>query len=121
MMETVAILGASEKEGRYSRMAQEILMAKGYEVIPVSRKHDEVLGLKCYASLADVPQDIDTLTLYVNPKHLAVHLDAILASGIRRVIFNPGTESEDLEKQLMKSGKEVIHGCTIVMLKTGRF
>lgn len=120
-MNSVAILGASAKEGRYSRMAQEILMEKGYEVIPVSRKHDEVLGLKCYASIADIPQDIDTLTLYVNPTHLAVHLDAVLSSNIRRVIFNPGTESEELEKQLTKSGKEVIHGCTIVMLKTGQF
>ncbi len=120
-MKSVAILGASDKDGRYSRMAQEVLMADGYEVFPISIKHREVLGFKCYQSIDEVSGKIDTLTIYVNPKHLAVHLDEILKADIKRVIFNPGTESVELEKRIKASGKEVIHACTIVMLKTGQF
>lgn len=120
-MKSIAILGASEKEGRYSRIAQELLMEKGYKVFPVTPRFESVLGVKCFSSISDITEDIDTLTIYVNPKRLAVEIDQIIAKKIRRVIFNPGTESPELEKKLAESGKEIVHACTIIMLKTGQF
>jgi predicted CoA-binding protein len=120
-MKTVAVLGASNKEGRYSRMAQELLMEKGYEVIPISVKSGDILGLKSYKSVSEVPQKIDTLTVYVSPKNIEKYVDEIVQSDIRRVIFNPGTESESIKKQVQESGKVVVEACTIVMLKTDQF
>jgi predicted CoA-binding protein len=120
-MKTVAVLGASNKEGRYSRMAQEILMKKGYEVFPISVKSGDILGLKSYKSINEVPQKIDTLTVYVSPKNLEKYVDEIIRSDIRRVIFNPGTESDSIKKQFQKSGKVVVEACSIVMLKTEQF
>ena len=120
-MKTVAVLGASNKEGRYSRMAQELLMEKGYEVIPISVKSGDILGLKSYRSISEVPQQIDTLTVYVSPKNVEKYVDEIIRSDIRRVIFNPGTESESIKKQVQESGKVVVEACTIVMLKTDQF
>lgn len=120
-MKTVGILGASNKKGRYSRIAQEILMEKGYDVVPISIKGGNILGLKSYKSIDDVPQEIDTLTVYVSPKNIMPYVDEITRSGIRRVIFNPGTESDSIKKQIQESGKLVVEACTIVMLKTGQF
>lgn len=120
-MTTVAILGASDKEGRYSRIAQELLMEKGYDVIPIALRGDKVLGVPCYRSIDDVPRSIDTLTLYVGPRNLESYVDQIVRSDIRRVIFNPGTESDAIEQRLRESGKEVVRACTIVMLKTEQF
>jgi predicted CoA-binding protein len=120
-MKTVAILGASNNEGRYSRIAQEILMERGYDVVPISIRCGNILGLKSYRSIDDVPQEIDTLTVYVSPKNMVQHMDEIIRSKIRRVIFNPGTESGSIKKQLQENGKLVIEACTIAMLKTGQF
>jgi len=120
-METVGILGASNKEGRYSRLAQEILMDEGYDVVPISARGGEILGRPGYTSLRDVPGPIDTLTVYVSPKNIEPHLDDIVRSSIRRVIFNPGTESEAIQARIRESGKLVVEACTIVMVKTGRF
>ncbi|MDZ7619266.1 MAG: CoA-binding protein [Patescibacteria group bacterium] len=120
-MTTVAILGASDKEGRYSRIAQELLMEKGYDVVPIALRGDKVLGVPCYRSIEDVPRSIDTLTLYVGPTNLEQYVDQIVRSDIRRVIFNPGTESDAIEQRLRESGKEVVKACTIVMLKTDQF
>ncbi len=120
-MKTVAILGASEKEGRYSRTAQEILMEKGYNVVPISLKGGNILGLESYKSIAEYPAKIDTLTIYVSPKNMEQDVEAIIRSDIRRVIFNPGTESNEIEQRFRESGKEVVKACTIVMLKTDQF
>lgn len=120
-MTTVAILGASEKEGRYSRIAQELLMEKGYDVVPIALRGDKVLGVPCYHSIDDVPKSIDTLTLYVGPRNLERYVDEIVQADIRRVIFNPGTESDAIEQRLRESGKKVVKACTIVMLKTDQF
>lgn len=120
-MVTVGILGASNKEGRYSRKAQELLMEKGYDVVPISRKGEDVLSVKSYTSLAEVPRKLDTLTVYVGPKNIVPDLEGIVRADIRRVILNPGTESEAVKARLQASGKLVVEACTIVMLKTGQF
>lgn len=120
-MKTVAILGASNREGRYSRMAQELLMEKGYDVVPISIRGGNVLGVRSYKTVRDVPKQIDTLTVYVSPKHISQYVDEIIQSDIRRVIFNPGTEMEVIENQIRDGGKVVIEACTLVMLKTGQF
>ena len=120
-MKTVGILGASNKEGRYARIAQEILMKKGYDVVPISIRDADILGLKSYRSIDEVPRKIDTLTVYVSPKNMGRHLDEIIRSNIRRVILNPGTESDSIRQQIQDSGKLVVEACTIVMLKTDQF
>ena len=120
-MKTVGILGASNKEGRYSRMAQEILMEKGYDVIPISFRGGNVLGIESYKSINDVPKTIDTLTVYVGPMNMERYVEDICQSEIRRVIFNPGTESESIMKRIQESGKLVLEACTIVMLKLDQF
>lgn len=120
-MKNVTILGATEKEGRYAKKAQTLLMEHGYNVLPISVRFDKVLGVRTYKSVAEISEPIDTLTIYVNPRILAEQIDEIAGMQIRRVIFNPGTESPELEEKLKASGKEVVHGCTIVMLNTGQF
>lgn len=120
-MKRVAILGASSKKTRYSRVAQELLVKNGYDVVPISHREDEVLGVKACSTVGEIKGKIDTLTVYVNPKHLAPHVDEIVKADIRRVIFNPGTESEALEKEIRDSGKVVLNACTLVLLRTGQF
>ena len=45
----------------------------------------------------------------------------ILAKKPRRIIFNPGAENVELEKQARDRGIKPINACTLVMLKTGKF
>ena len=120
-MEKVVVLGASDKPDRYSNMAVKLLMEKGHEVYPVNHIKESILGLKTYKSLADIEGDIDTLTLYVNPRHLESEVDNIIKLSPGRVIFNPGTESQSAISALETNGIKVIRGCTLVMLKTGQY
>ena len=96
-------------------------MKRGYDVVPISIRDEDVLGLKSYRSIDDVPRKIDTLTVYVSPQNMERHLDEIIRSDIRRVILNPGTESDSIRQRIQDSGKIVVEACTIVMLRTEQF
>lgn len=117
----VAILGASNNPERYSHKAQKMLAEYGHQVFPISVKEDEILGAKTYKSLSELDDVIDTVTLYLSPKHSKNIVSDILAIKPRRVIMNPGTEDSELEEQLLANGIEVEQACTLVLLRTNQF
>jgi predicted CoA-binding protein len=115
------ILGASPKPARYANRAQRLLTRQGYRVTPVHPRYREVEGLPVAAALAEVTGPVDTVTLYVSPTHLEPLLDELIALGPRRVIFNPGTESQRVQDALDAAGIDWLEACTLVMLNTGQF
>ncbi len=117
----VAVLGASPKPERYSHKAMQFLEEKGYEPIPIHPREETILGRRCYASLRDVDQPIDTITVYLGAKRSSPLADDILAVRPRRVIFNPGAENDELEALCKQNGIRVLRACTLVLLRTGQF
>lgn len=120
-MKNVAILGASSKENRYANKAQKMLTEYKHQVFPISVKEDEIMGVKCFKNLSDINEEIDTLTLYVNPKILEGYKEDILKMKPKRIIFNPGTESRKLQKYFMDNSIEALNACTLVLLRTNNF
>lgn len=114
------VLGASENPSRYSYLAINRLRAYDHPVIAVGKKNGQV---------ADVPiskdhvvvSDVDTITLYLNPKNQVEYYDYILNLNPRRIIFNPGTENNELIKKARENNIEPVIGCTLVMLGTGQY
>jgi hypothetical protein len=64
---------------------------------------------------------VHTLTLYVGPDRSRALIQDILDLAPGRVIFNPGTESREMELAL--DGAHIPHerACTLVLLRTGQF
>lgn len=117
----VAVLGASPKPARYANQAIRLLLEKGYHVTPIHPKFTEIEGLKVANELDQVTQPIHTLTLYVGPERLAPQVEELVALKPQRVIFNPGTESGELQQALDKANIEWFEACTLVMLRTNQF
>ena len=117
----VAVVGAGEKPDRYANRALRMLLSHGFRPIPVSRSGKDMLGLKGYASLADIPDRIDTVTMYLSPAKQAPVIRDILAARPRRVIFNPGAENPGAASILQQHGISVEEACTLVLLSTGQF
>jgi predicted CoA-binding protein len=63
---TIALVGASGDWKRPSFFAMKYLQRRGYRVIPVNpgRAGTEILGETVYASLADIPGDIDMVDVF---------------------------------------------------------
>jgi predicted CoA-binding protein len=76
---TVAIVGLSTNELRASYFVGYYLKRHGYHVIPVNPREREILGEKCFASLADVPVRLDVVNVFRAPDALP----AIAAEAVR--------------------------------------
>jgi uncharacterized protein len=119
--ETVAILGASPDPERYSFKAQRVLKEHGHRVIPVSVRAATIDGDAAVKELREIAQRVDTLTVYVRPAISARYREQIEGLKPARVIFNPGTENEQLAGELRAAGIATEEACTLVLLRTGQF
>ena len=121
MNKNIAILGASPKEERYANMCQKLLIEMGYNVYPINPVYETIDEVKCRKSLSEIEEDINTITVYMNPERFHKIYNEVLIKKPKRIIFNPGTESDEIKNKLAKEGIEVVEACTLVMLKTGQF
>jgi len=119
--ETVAVIGASPKPDRYAFRAMQLLAEHGHRAIPINPAFDEILGQKCYRSIAEVPAKIDTVTLYLSEARSDPLTDEIIDAKPRRIIMNPGAENDALAEKARARGIEVVEDCTLVMLRGGTF
>ncbi|MGD9328404.1 MAG: CoA-binding protein [Cyclobacteriaceae bacterium] len=118
----ILILGASNNPARFSYMAANALSAGDYDIVPVGLKRGTVAG-KSILDIRTRPviDNVDTITLYMNPQNQSDYLDYILSLNPRRIIFNPGTENRDLIRLAEEHEIEVVVDCTLVMLRSGYF
>ena len=119
--ETVAVLGASNNVDRYSYKAFKLLTEYGHRVINVHPSLDEIEGNPVLPDLSQIHEKVDTLTLYLRPEISESMAHEIIMLSPVRVIMNPGTESDQLEKKLTEKNIKVIRACTLVLLKTNQF
>jgi hypothetical protein len=119
--ETVAVVGASPLKDRYSNKAQNMLEEYGHTPVPVAPKHETIEGKTVYHALSDIPQAIDTVTMYLGPARQDNVIEQILDIKPHRVIFNPGTENPQAYEKLKSAGIAVQEACTLVLLKTNQY
>ena len=120
-MENVAVIGASPKEDRYSNKAMRLLAEYHHNPIPVAPNYDLIEGKKVYRSVEDIPERIDTVTLYLDPARQDAIIQDIIRSKPKRVIFNPNTENKAVYDRLKQAGIQVVEACTLVLLKTNQY
>ncbi len=118
----ILILGASTNPARFSYVAANALSGRDYDIIPVGLKRGSVAG-RTILDIRSRPKidDVDTVTLYMNPRNQSDYHDYILNLKPRRIIFNPGTENMELIHRAEEHGIEVVVDCTLVMLRSGNF
>ncbi len=114
------VLGASAKTDRYSNRAVNQLIAHGHQVIPIGFENEKINGLQIETALLPI-ENVNTISLYLNPKRQEAYYDYILSLNPKRIIFNPGTENKDLEQLAKKQNIETIEACTLVMLSVGNY
>lgn len=114
------VLGASENPNRYSNMAIKRLLAHGHEVVAIGNRKGRVGEVDIVTEQLPL-EDVHTVTLYLNPQNQKPYYDYIVSLNPKRIIFNPGTENEELERKVAQSGTITLEACTLVMLSTGQF
>lgn len=120
MPKKTVVLGASDNPSRYSFLAINRLKAHQHPVVAIGKKEGEVAGIHITKDHPD-EKGVDTVTLYLNPANQKSYYDYILSLKPKRIIFNPGTENDELIELAEQNEIEPVIACTLVMLSTGQY
>ena len=114
------VLGASDNPSRYSFLAVHRLRAHGHPVVAIGKKNGVVNDVTIKKEKKDF-DDVDTVTLYLNPAHQKQYYDYIVSLKPQRIIFNPGAENDELADLAVKNGIKTMEACTLVLLSTNQY
>ena len=106
---TVAIVGISNKEDRASYQVAKWLQSNShftlYFVNPVI---DEVLGQKTYASLADIPEQIDIVDVFRKAEDCPSVLEKAIAIGAKTIWLQLGIINDEVARKGSEAGMQVV-------------
>ena len=115
-MKTVAIIGASSHRSKFGNKALRAFEHKGYRVFAINPNEREVEGHRTFASVLDVPDQIDMATVYV-PGDVGVRvMDDLAKKGIKEVWLNPGADDEAVVARARTLGLNIVQACSIIAI-----
>lgn len=116
----VAVVGMSPKPERPSNEVGLFLHGRGFTVIPVHPKAEEIGGLKAFPSLDAIPGDqkIDIVDLFVSGERTLPVVEQAAKVGATQIWFQPGAEYAPAEEKARELGLFVVSGrCTMAEYK----
>lgn len=114
------VLGASVNPARYSNLAVQKLTAYNQPVVALGKKTGSIGNTIIETEKKDF-DNIDTVTLYLNPLHQKEYYDYIFSLHPKRIIFNPGAENDELADMAKEKGIIAREACTLVLLSTNQY
>jgi len=114
---TIALVGASPNPSRPSHGVMRYLLAQGYRVIPVRPADcDEVLGVPCVQTLADIDEPIDLVDIFRRPEHTPQHAREAVEAGAKAFWLQLGIVSPEARRIATEAGLDYVEDlCTAVV------
>lgn len=105
---SVALVGVSGNELKASNFVATYLVRTHLRVYPVNPGYEEILGLKCYASLADLPEVPDIVDIFRHPRFIPGVVDEAIAIGAKVVWFQLGLRHDGAARTAIDAGLDVV-------------
>ena len=105
---TIAVVGLSSKSTRPSYGVAGYIQRAGYRIIPVNPNETEVLGERSYASLKDVPEEIDLVDVFRRSEEAGAVVDDAIAVGAKAVWLQEGVIDDDAAQRALNAGLLVV-------------
>jgi predicted CoA-binding protein len=115
------VVGASANRDKYGNKVLRCYLSNNLKVIPVNPKEASIEGIPCVASVADLPEDVKSISV-ITPPHVTEQVVEIAAAkGIEYIWMQPGAESpRAIELCREKNIKAIADGsCILVVLGFG--
>jgi len=116
--DSVAVVGASSENGKIGNSVMKNLVNGGYkgQIYPINPKATEILGYKAYASVKDIPGDVDVAVFAIPAKFVAAALTEVGEKKIPGAVLIPSgfAETGNVEGQdeIVAIGKK--HGVRLM-------
>jgi acetyl coenzyme A synthetase (ADP forming)-like protein len=109
----VAVIGASDQDGKIGNSVMKNLINGGYagEIYPINPKADEILGKKAYKSIGDVPGEVDVAVFAVPAKFVPQALREVGEKNVPAAVLIPSgfaeTGNVELQEEIVAIGREL--------------
>ncbi len=106
--QSVALVGVSSNPIRSSNFVASYLVRTPFRTYPVNPAYDEVLGLKCYDSLRDLPEVPDIVDVFRRHDAIPDVVDEAIEIGAKVVWFQLGLRHEEAARKAADAGLLVV-------------
>ncbi|NIJ11233.1 acetyl coenzyme A synthetase (ADP forming)-like protein [Saccharomonospora amisosensis] len=115
---SIAVVGASDQEGKIGNSVMKNLVNGGYagEIYPINPKAEEILGHKAYASVGDIPGEVDVAVFAIPAKFVPGSLTDCGEKGVPAAVMIPSGFAETGNHELQDEIVEIAHRYNIRML-----
>ena len=108
-LRNIAVVGMSNTEGKPANFVPKYLIENGYNIIPVNPTTSEVLGRKSYATISDVPEQVDIVDVFRRSEDVPIIVeDAINKKGVKVIWMQSGIYNEEAERRAKENGIDVV-------------
>lgn len=101
---TIAVVGASDDPDRAGYYIPAYLQQNGYRIIPVNPNLDQVLGEKCYPSLADIPEPVEVVEVFRRPEFTPDIVREAIAIEAKAVWLQLGIVNDEARRLAEEAG-----------------
>jgi uncharacterized protein len=104
----IAVVGLSPKPHRDSNRVARYLQDRGYEIVPVYPREDEILGQRVYRRLQDIPGPVDLVDVFRRSEELVPVAQDAVAAGAPALWFQLRCVNEEAARLARVSGITVV-------------
>jgi len=105
---TWAVVGCSPDPHRDSHRIAALLQRQGFRVIPVNPAATEILGERCFASLAEIGEPVDVVDIFRRASEAGAHVDEAIEIGAKAVWMQLGVIDADAAERARAAGLRVV-------------
>lgn len=112
------VVGASSNRDKYGNKVLRCYQQNGRPVIPVHPKEKQVEGIDCVSSVAELPENVNSISIITPPVVTEKVVEAAEAKGIKNIWMQPGAESPAAVQFCEEHGLNIIAdgSCLLVVL-----
>lgn len=107
-LKNIAVVGMSKNPEKAAHYVPKYLAEQGYNIIPVNPTADEILGIKCYHSLLDIPVPIDIVDIFRPSDQVKPVVEEAIKIKPKVVWLQEGIHDPEAESLAEKSGIDVV-------------
>jgi uncharacterized protein len=105
---SIAVVGLSAQPHRPSHGVALYMQAQGYRIIPVNPAYTEVLGQRCYPSLAEVPEPVHMVNVFRRTEEVLPVAHQAIAIGARCLWQQLGVVNEAADQLVRQAGLDAV-------------
>jgi predicted CoA-binding protein len=112
------VAGASTNRDKYGNKVLRCYLQNGRKAVPINPRAEIIEGQPCVASVAELPDEVTSLSVITPPKITEQIVEEAIARGIENIWMQPGAQSPQAVARCEKAGINVIAdgSCLLVVL-----